>query len=268
MPAAYPTDSGPASATTERSQNRSEKLSWVRAWIAQVVKNPACFARCPESFLLGGFRGPLFGAPNREVDQLLAAKEAFPHVVTLTLGDDQLDGVLGSMPAINVGERRGILCQGNDTVFIAMNQENGKSSLGQQVHARDRIELSRLRLELLGRQAIGAGSSIDSRIGAPTYQGDRPPNCLPRARRGCGRAGKGVVPSLDAGSIRHRTFQIPRGRRGCRRLRPHRFRRRQPRHRETADASTFQPRPDRVARSERKRSRVEGRCVTRPLAKG
>src|SRR3954470_14871672 len=67
---------------------------------------------------LGSRTGPV----DREIDELAAAEEAFPEIVSLAFGHDQADGVPGAGGLVAGGEGGGVLFQGDELVMVAVDE--------------------------------------------------------------------------------------------------------------------------------------------------
>lgn len=94
--------------------------------------------RC--SYPLSSSRLFPFGFGDGEVDEFLAAEEAFPEVVALAFGDDQGDELFLARGFVPFEESGGVVFEGNDSVFVAMNEESGDLGFCQLVDVFDGVE--------------------------------------------------------------------------------------------------------------------------------
>lgn len=89
-----------------------------------------------------------------KVDQRLAAEEAFPVVVPLSLGNDPLDGVSGSFLLVVCEQDRCVLRQRYYIVQVAVDDTDGQLGGCQDAHPPDWVVLGKASFELLHHHIV------------------------------------------------------------------------------------------------------------------
>lgn len=84
---------------------------------------------------------PDAGLLDREIDQFLGVEEAFPEVVALAVGDDELHQGFLSGGFVAVLEFGGVFFERDDFVVVAVDDRERDFGFGQDIDAGDGIEL-------------------------------------------------------------------------------------------------------------------------------
>src|SRR5262245_53763807 len=99
---------------------------------------------CPRFYIRGYSEGRslLFslGASDGEIDQLLAMKEAFVEIVSLSFQYDDFDQIPRSRGLVAALKLGGVFLQGNDGIDVTMDQPHRDAGAGEHFHAFDGIE--------------------------------------------------------------------------------------------------------------------------------
>ena len=108
---------------------------------------------------------------DKEVDERLAGEEAFPEGVALAFGDDEFEEVAGVVALVDLLEGGGVLRQGDDLVFVAVDYEDGDLGFGESGAAFDGVEFPLLSVEFVGGDAVGGGSAFELGVGGVVVNG-------------------------------------------------------------------------------------------------